>query len=135
VIPALYRARISLIKRRYDMAGEKHDRMLITPPVSIRESEKEVVIEAEMTGLAREDITLDLTGDELTLKGVKKGCEVPEGYTPLYRERCPLEYSRTFILGNEVKKEGIRARYSNGLLSVVVPKSEMSQPRRIQISE
>lgn len=108
---------------------------VIAPIVNIQETEKDIVIEAEMTGLKKEEVSLDIKGDELTVKGSKKGCEVPKGYTPVYRERCSFEYSRTFILGNEVKRDGISARYEGGILKVVIPKSEETELRRIEISD
>lgn len=106
---------------------------VVMPAVSISETEKDVTIEAEMTGLSKEDISLDIKGDELTLKGLKKEGAIPEGYSAIYRERCPFEYSRTFILGDEVKREGISARYEHGILKVSIPKSEKVQPKKIQI--
>ncbi|MBD3379713.1 MAG: Hsp20 family protein [Candidatus Omnitrophica bacterium] len=117
------------------MTEDRYAPRVIPPAVNIQETEKEVLIEAEMTGLKKEEVSIDVKGDELTLKGSKKDREVPEGYTPVYRERCPFEYSRTFILGEEVKKEGIKAKYENGILKVTIPKAEEVQPRKIEISD
>lgn len=115
------------------MSNAEYTPDVIAPVVSIQETEKDIIIEAEMTGLKKDDVCLDLKGDELTIKGSKKDCDVPDGYTPLLRERCPFEYSRTFILGDEVKREGITARYDNGVLKVNVPKAEKTQPKKIDI--
>ena len=115
-------------------SGENMPRV-IAPSVNIQETEKEVVIEAEMTGLKKEDVSLDVKGDELTIKGAKRDCEVPKGYTAIYRERCPFEYSRTFILGDETKRDGIKAKHENGILKVTIPKSEKAQPKRIEITD
>ncbi|HPN73019.1 MAG TPA: Hsp20/alpha crystallin family protein [Candidatus Omnitrophota bacterium] len=117
------------------MADNTYNGRIISPVVSIKETEKEVVIEAEMTGLSKEDISLEVKGDELTLRGLRKGCDEPSGYTALWRERCPFEYARTFILGDEVRRDGINARYENGVLSVTVPKAEKVQPKKIQITD
>ncbi len=114
--------------------GFQQNRIVI-PAVNIMETDREVTIEAEMPGLEKESISLDVNGDELSLKGVRKECEVPTGYTAVYRERCPFEYSRTFILGDEVKREGISAKYQHGILKVTVPKAEKAQPRKIEISD
>jgi HSP20 family protein len=117
------------------MSNGEYTPKIVSPIVNIRETEKDVVIEAEMTGLKKEDVSLDIKGDELTLKGIKKDCETPNGYIPVYRERCPFEYWRTFILGDEVKRDGISAKYEGGILKVTIPKSERAQPKKIDISD
>jgi HSP20 family protein len=115
------------------MANVDSGKRVVMPVVNINETQNEVVIEAEMTGLSKDDISLDIKGDELTLKGIRKECDVPSGYTAFYRERCPFEYARTFILGEEVKREGINAKYESGILKVTIPKSEKARPRKIEI--
>ncbi len=113
---------------------EEQEKTVIKPLVDIRENEKEIRLEAEMPGLDRESVDLQLFGDELIVKGSRKEEKIPEGYATLHRERCPYEYSRTFVLGNDVSREGIDAKYENGILTVIIPKSEASQPRRIKIA-
>lgn len=117
------------------MADGGYATRVIAPVVNIKETEKQIVIEAEMAGLSRDEISIDLKGDELILKGKKKDRDVPEGYTAIYRERCPYEYSRTFILGEEVKRDGITAKYEEGLLRVTIPRTEKEQPKKIEISD
>jgi len=116
------------------MIEQNCENRVVHPAVNILETEKEVVIEAEMTGLSKDDISLDVKGDELTLIGKRQGYTVPEGYTAVYTERCPFEYSRTFILGDEVKREGIAAKYDGGILRVTVPKADKVQPKKIEIT-
>ncbi|MDD3088767.1 MAG: Hsp20/alpha crystallin family protein [Candidatus Omnitrophica bacterium] len=117
------------------MANYCENNRVVTPAVNILETEKDVMIEAEMAGLSKEDISLDIEGDELMVKGARKAPAVPNGYTAVYTERCPFEYSRTFILGDEVKRENITAKYESGILKVVIPKSEKAQPRKIQVTD
>ena len=117
------------------MLNQEGKPRVVVPFVDIKKTDKMVIIEAEMTGLQKEDISLDLKGDELIIKGLKKDCEVPEGYTAVYRERCSFEYYRTFILGDEVEREGITAKYDKGVLKIKIPKSEKTQPQKIEISD
>lgn len=117
------------------MSNADYNTRVVAPIVNIHETEKDIVVEAEMTGLKKDEISLDVVGDELTIKGAKKDCKVPEGYTVIYRERCPFEYSRTFVLGEEVKREGITAKYEDGILKVSIPKAERPQPKKIQITD
>jgi HSP20 family protein len=108
---------------------------VIQPRVNIHEKDNEVILEAEMVGLAKEDIGLELKGSELTIKGRRRECIPPKGYTALHRERCPLEYIRTFVLGEEVDKDKIDAKYENGLLRVALAKSSKALPKKIEIKE
>jgi len=108
---------------------------VIQPLVNIYETDKEVILEAEMTGLTKEDIGLELKENELTIKGkIRESDETtPKGYTVIHRERCPLEYIRTFIIGDEIDKSKIDAQYENGILRVKLSKSDEAQPKRIEI--
>jgi HSP20 family protein len=108
---------------------------VIQPLVNIEEEDKDIVVEAEMPGLAKDDITLDLNGNELSLKGraKKQEDEIPKGYTLLHKERCPLEYARTFVVGDNIDKAGISAQYDNGILKVRLAKAQDAQPKKIDI--
>lgn len=124
---------MALIKQRERQLEPR----VIQPLVNIHESDKEIILEAEMTGLTKEDIGLELKGDELTIKGKTRENDetVPKGYTVIHRERCPLEYIRTFVIGDEIDKSKIDAQYENGILKVKLVKSDEAQPKRIEIKE
>ena len=113
---------------------EKEKTKVISPLTNIIEKEKEVILEAEMVGLTREDIDLELNGNDLTIVGKQRGTGVPEGYSTLYRERGPIEYRRSFTLGSVVKKESINAKYENGVLKLTLPKEEETQPKKLKIN-
>ncbi|MGR3319019.1 MAG: Hsp20/alpha crystallin family protein [Candidatus Anammoxibacter sp.] len=106
----------------------------ISPLTNIIEKEKEVVLEAEMAGLTQEDIDLELNGDELTITGKQRANGVPEGFTALYSERSPLEYKRRFTLGPMINKEAIKAKYENGVLGLILPKTAETLPRKLMIN-
>lgn len=113
--------------------NSERQKIKISPLVAIHETDKEVTLEAEMVGLDKDDIKLELKGDELTIRGERKEDIVAKGCTPILRERWPYEYSRTFVLGNEVDREKISAKYEDGVLTLTIPKSEEAQPKRIEI--
>lgn len=124
---------MALIKQRERQLEPR----VIQPLVNIHETDKEVILEAEMTGLTKEDIGLELKGDQLTIKGKTRESDenVPKGYTVVHRERCPLEYIRTFVIGDEIDKSKIDAQYENGILRVKLVKSDEAQPKKIEIKE
>ncbi len=109
--------------------------LVIQPLVNIQTEGNEVIVEAEMVGLTKDDISLDLKGSELTLRGkTRQNNEtVPKGYTVIYKERCPLEYVRSFVVGDDIDKSKIDAQYVNGILRVKLLKSKDAQPKKIEI--
>ena len=108
---------------------------VIQPLVNIQAEGNEVIVEAEMVGLTKDDISLDLKGSELTLRGkTRQNNEtVPKGYTVIHKERCPLEYVRSFAVGDDIDKSKIDAQYDNGILRVKLLKSKDAQPKKIEI--
>ena len=124
---------MAFIKKRQEQSRSR----VIQPLVNIDETEREVILEAEMVGLAKEDIGLELKGSELTIKGKTRESygDVPKGYTVIHKERCPLEYVRTFILGDDIDNNKIDAQYENGILRVKLSKADKARPKRIEIKE
>ena len=89
----------------------------------IKENEKEFIIDAEIPGANKEDIKLDLKDDRLTIS-IQKSEEVKEEKENyIRRERRFGSSSRSFYVEN-VKNEDVTAKYENGILTIVLPKSE-----------
>lgn len=109
------------------------ERPYIRPSVSIRESATDVVIEAEMPGLVRENIGIALTGDDLVISGSRADCAVPEGYIVAFRDRHCADYRRSFTLNVPVDRDRIDAQYTDGVLKLTLPKSPEALPKKIQI--
>ncbi|MGI6084253.1 MAG: Hsp20/alpha crystallin family protein [Acetivibrionales bacterium] len=107
----------------------------MTTPIKadVKETEKEYIVEAELPGVNKEDIIIDLHDDILTL-GVdikKEKNEENDGY--IYRERQRGSYRRSFNVYN-IDNEGVKASYKDGILTVNLPKSEEEKKtRRISI--
>lgn len=108
-------------------------RRVIQPLVNIIESDKEIILEAEMPGLSKEDIIIEIKDSELLINAKARGDEVNKGYTVIYRERCPYEYSRSFILSEAIDKDKVEAHYENGILKIILTKVESAQPKKIEI--
>jgi len=89
----------------------------------IKENEKEFIIDAEIPGANKEDIKLDLKDDRLTISIEKSEETKEEKDNYIRRERRYGSSSRSFYVEN-VKKEDVTAKYENGILSIVLPKSE-----------
>jgi HSP20 family protein len=106
---------------------------VVSPPVTIQETETEVVLEAEMAGIPKDQMNVTLEGDELHLRGTRREDEAPKGYAPLLKERRSCEYRRSFVLGPEIDKSRIEATCRDGIVKVVIRKTEKVQPKKIQI--
>ena len=89
----------------------------------IRETEKEYIIEAEIPGVKKEDINIELRDDILTISVERKEQINEERSDFIRRERRYGSYSRSFYVDN-VKHEGAKATYNNGVLTLTLPKSD-----------
>jgi HSP20 family protein len=104
------------------------------PVVDIYDSEKAIVVNAELPGVSKESITLDVKENILTLKGERKSdAEVSkENY---YRmERCFGTFERAFTLPSTVDPGKITANFKDGVLKIEIPKPEEKKPKQISIN-
>lgn len=93
----------------------------------VRETDKEYIVEADMPGVRKEDIRLELNDGILTV-GVEHNEQTEENREDYIRkERRYGSYSRSFQVDG-VKQEDVTAKYSDGVLSVNLPKSEERKP-------
>lgn len=98
----------------------------------IRETEKEYIIDAEIPGVNKENIKLDLRDDVLTIV-VEHNEETNEERENFVRkERRYGSYSRSFYVEN-VKHDQVNARYNNGILTVTLPKEDEGKARKRNI--
>ena len=103
------------------------------PSVDIAEYENESVVVAELPGVKKEDLKLSIHEGVLTISGVRKALQVPENSTWIRNEITTGEFSRAIKLPHDVKMDAISAELVNGVLRVVLPKSEAVRPRDISI--
>jgi len=103
------------------------------PAVDVRQDKENVIVVAEVPGLAAEDIDLSITGNTITLKGEKKPeTEAEDDYAHL--ERSYGSFERVIELPVEVAAGKAKATLLNGVLSLTLPKSEAVKPKRIEIT-
>ena len=103
------------------------------PPIDVHETADEYVITAELPGLRRDDIQIQVSDGRLQLSGVRREGGVP--YEQYHRvERGHGEFSRTFQLPLPVDSDRITADLRDGVLTVICPKAAEGSARRIQVS-
>jgi HSP20 family protein len=103
------------------------------PNVDILETTDSFVISAELPGLKKENVSLNLEKDILTLKGGKKRESVEENEDYNLSERRFGKFSRTFVMPDSIKAENIETRFKDGLLRVTIPKSEVAKAKEIKV--
>ena len=104
------------------------------PSVDIYETEEGIVIKAELPGVNKEDVSVEVKNNILTLKGerfVDKEIDEDKYYR---RERCFGTFHRTFTLQDTVLPDKIKAKFRNGVLEIEVPKPEEEKPRQISVN-
>ena len=108
--------------------------LMRAPETDVVETEREIRVVTEMPGLKRNDIEIDVENNVLTIRGEKRE-ERTEGEKGRFHlaERRYGTYTRSFVLPRDVDSDAIQATFEDGVLTVVVPKSEKARRRKIQI--
>jgi HSP20 family protein len=104
------------------------------PAVDILESKDSYLIRAELPGMKREDIKVELKDGTLVLSGERTSEKPAEGDEYRHVERVSAKFWRSFSLPETVKHDRIEATYKDGVLEIRVPKDEEAKPRQIEIS-
>ena len=106
-----------------------------SPAVDIYETEREIMVQAELPGVARKDIALQLENNVLTLKGERK-FEKETSQENYHRiERSYGGFSRAFTIPSSVDDDKIRADYKDGILKIALPKKEQVKAKQIKIGD
>jgi HSP20 family protein len=103
------------------------------PAFDVSETDKEIIVKAEVPGMNVKDIDITLTDALLTIKGERKLEKEDKGESYHRVERQYGSFSRSFNLGAEVKADAIDANYKDGILTLTLPKAEESKPKRIEV--
>jgi HSP20 family protein len=98
------------------------------------EDEKEVKIKAELPGLEEKDVEVTLGEDILTIKGEKREDKEEKGEGRWYREPHYGSFSRVIPLPKGLNQEKVDARFKNGVLSITLPRFEVSESKKKKIS-
>jgi HSP20 family protein len=103
------------------------------PAVDIYEEQDHIVIKAELPGVPKEGITVDVKGRVLTLKGERSADNEVKEEKFYRREREYGRFERAFTLPGEVNADSVKAEYNDGVLKISVPKPESHKPKQITV--
>jgi HSP20 family protein len=122
----------SLLRPSRSLLGESLT--LRVPAVDLYEEEDEVVLKAEVPGLSKEDLKIDLTDSMLTISGEKKKEAEIKEEAYAYSERSYGAFSRSLQLPCAVKADKAKATFKNGILEVKLPKTEEAKKRHVTVN-
>ncbi len=103
------------------------------PSVDIYENKDQIILEAELPGMNREDFDLTIENNVITLRGERRFEKQDDADNYHRVERAYGSFTRSFTLPQTVSGEGAAAEYRNGVLRVTLPKREETKARRIEI--
>jgi HSP20 family protein len=127
------------IRREFDrlmeefFAKEEPAERHFAPALDVYETDSEVVVKAELPGVKKEDVEVLIRDHNLIIKGEKK--EEKEEKTETYHrvERVYGKFERVVALPAEVKLEGVKAEFKDGVLEIRLPKEKISKEAKIEI--
>lgn len=102
------------------------------PVVDILETDNDLVVRAEIPGVNKDDIDIEVTSESLSIRGERKcpDCD-KEKFLRIERPYGPFE--RSFTIGVPVQADKVKATYRDGILEVVIPKAEEVKPKKIEV--
>jgi len=103
------------------------------PRADIHETDREVLIDLELPGIKKEDIKIEVKSNFLTVSGERKQERKTDTLEGSRLERHYGEFKRSFTLPDTVSEDKITAAYSNGVLTITLPKSEKAIPREVEV--
>lgn len=113
--------------------AQEEKRAALIPPVDIYENELGIVLLADMPGVLKDALDIQIDKDVLTIRG-SIAQAIPEDAKPLYVEFSgPGTYERAFTLGPDVDLDKIEASMQAGVVKLVLPRAEHSKPRKIEV--
>ncbi len=120
-----------LVKRKESVPAERSRELpAVAPLVDIYENDDEILMHADMPGVNKDDITVNIDNGKLTLSGVRK---IDATGAALWEEFGSVEYHRTFSVPQSIDVDKVHAELKDGVLRLHLPKSEAAKPRQIEI--
>jgi HSP20 family protein len=107
---------------------------VLTPAVEISEVENEYVVTAELPGMGKDDVEIEYENGVLFLRGEKNQQTEEKKHNLLVWERTYGSFQRSFMLPKTIDQERIRAEFKDGILTVLLPKTEAAKSKKIEIA-
>ncbi|OPL13399.1 MAG: heat-shock protein [delta proteobacterium ML8_D] len=119
-----------LVKREKSLPERSRDIPSVAPLVDIYENDDEILLHADMPGVDKKDITVNIDNGKLSLTGLRK---IETTGTVQWEEFGDVEYRRTFSVPQTIDVNKINAELKDGVLRLHLVKSEAAKPKQIEI--
>ncbi|WP_163337502.1 Hsp20/alpha crystallin family protein [Desulfopila sp. IMCC35008] len=128
-----FRNPFSLLRHPMWSRAQETANTIVTPVVDIFDDGNEMVVKAEIPGVTKEDLNVDISENSLTISGEKKQ-EQKIDRQNYHRVECSYgSFSRSFSLPDSVIGDEARASFQEGILEIRIPKSKTSKVKKITI--
>lgn len=104
------------------------------PSVDIYETDEAIILKAELPGIKKEDVSVEVKDNILTLSGERVEDKEVKEECYFRKERCCGTFSRTFNLQHRVQPDKIKAKFKDGVLKIEIPKPEEEKPKQITVN-
>ena len=108
-------------------------RTVMAPALDVSEKDNSFEIHVDIPGIESKDVDVQVLGNTVTISGSRKEEKEEKGKTFHRIERSSGSFSRTVTLPCEVNEKEVAAEYTNGVLSVILPKSENAKPKKVTV--
>jgi len=105
-----------------------------TPALDMHEDKDNIIVKAELPGMKKEAIDISLNDGCLSISGERKSEDKYENAEVYRSERYVGRFQRTVTLPSPVAVEKVKAQYNDGVLTITLPKTEESKPKRINVN-
>ncbi|HBE44944.1 MAG TPA: heat-shock protein Hsp20 [Deltaproteobacteria bacterium] len=121
-------------KQTGEIENVEHTRAarIYRPDVDIIEKNDSILLIADMPGVDEKTLDVTLEKDVLTIYG-RVDIDKPENLELIHGEYGTGDYQRTFIISNEINRDGIKATVKNGVLQLLLPKGEVAKTKKIPV--
>jgi HSP20 family molecular chaperone IbpA len=120
-----------LTTRKESMLEKRQEIRRAVPLVDIYENEEEILLYADMPGVAKESITVNVDNGKLEISGIRN---LKVTGSSSWQEFGDIEYRRVFSVPQSIDVDKVNAELKEGVLKLHLPKTEAAKPRTIQIS-
>ena len=103
------------------------------PTVDIYETDEAIILKAELPGIKKEDVSVEVKDNVLTLKGERAEEKEIKEKNYYRKERAFGTFSRAFNLQHRIQPDKIKARFKDGVLKIEIPKPEEEKPKQITV--
>jgi len=104
------------------------------PVVDIYETDEGIVISADLPGVKKEEVAVEVKNNVITLKGERRVQQGVDKKQYFRREKCFGTFQRSFSLKSTIPPERIKARFKDGVLTIEVPSPEGEKPKQIMVN-